>query len=293
MAASFDLHALREPGRAASSTRCGRGSEPRLELVGPPAAERRVVESRQTVAKLREELAKLDAQLSTQQTPGHLQVPLDVTEAGWHPDFLPCLPAPPVADPPWRRSLRPLGWAALALGGALVGLLVLGPRLTHSSTASRGVAGPIPSPEARPTPEAAASTAPAPPVQTVVSTLSAAPRQETGAASGRKLEAPRALLRDGRLAEAAQAFSSALAKASERYGFQVLVACEAVTVERATQLVDPGEMFVLPVRHGGRSCYRLGWGLYETKAAAEAARHRVPDYFADARLVQLDSLLLQ
>ncbi len=39
------------------------------------------------------------------------------------------------------------------------------------------------------------------------------------------------------------------------------------------------ELFILPAKYKGRSCYRLCWGVYESEPMARSAVASVPDYF--------------
>ncbi len=61
---------------------------------------------------------------------------------------------------------------------------------------------------------------------------------------------------------------------------QVIVACQPVTVEKAFRNVESTNLVAIPVDLKGQSCYRLCWGLYSDRAAAERAITSVPDYFA-------------
>jgi hypothetical protein len=106
----------------------------------------------------------------------------------------------------------------------------------------------------------------------------------------------RALLRQGSLPEAARSFAATLAPGSRgRFSHQLLTACAPETIAKAVQAVTADDLFILPVTFQGRSCYRLCWGVYDNRAAAEAARDSVPAYFrqsgATPRLSPLNELL--
>ena len=60
---------------------------------------------------------------------------------------------------------------------------------------------------------------------------------------------------------------------------QTLVACAPETVQKAVDNVTGAELFILPVDLKGRACYRVCWGVYETRDAAEAAARGLPSYF--------------
>jgi septal ring-binding cell division protein DamX len=82
------------------------------------------------------------------------------------------------------------------------------------------------------------------------------------------------------LPEAARAFASSLApEARGRFSLQVLVACAPENVQKAVSAVPADELFILPVNVKGRSCYRLCWGVYDGRPAAEAALGGLPSYF--------------
>ena len=105
-----------------------------------------------------------------------------------------------------------------------------------------------------------------------------------------------ALLRQGSFAEAARSFATSLAPGARgRFSNQLLTACSTDTIAKAVQAVPGDELFILPVTFQGRSCYRLCWGVYDTRPAAEAGRNSVPAYFRQSgttpRLSPLNELL--
>jgi Domain of unknown function (DUF4388) len=104
------------------------------------------------------------------------------------------------------------------------------------------------------------------------------------------------LLRQGSFAEAAKSFATSLAPGARgRFSNQLLTACSTDTIAKAVQAVPGDELFILPVMFQGRSCYRLCWGVYDTRPAAEAGRNSVPAYFRQSgttpRLSPLNELL--
>ena len=104
------------------------------------------------------------------------------------------------------------------------------------------------------------------------------------------------LLRQGSFAEAAKSFATSLAPGARgRFSNQLLTACSTDTIAKAVQAVPGDELFILPVIFQGRSCYRLCWGVYDTRPAAEAGRNSVPPYFRQSgttpRLSPLNELL--
>ncbi|HXI02686.1 MAG TPA: hypothetical protein VNI57_05865, partial [Candidatus Saccharimonadales bacterium] len=87
----------------------------------------------------------------------------------------------------------------------------------------------------------------------------------------------RGLLGKGRYAEAARGFQSSLAGKGGLYTVQLALACSADTVARALKSSRGAkEFFILPREFHGRACYRLVWGAYPGRAAAEKGRTSVP-----------------
>jgi hypothetical protein len=133
---------------------------------------------------------------------------------------------------------------------------------------------PLPTPTATPAPIATPTPAPRPtptprPTPAATAPAAAAP---TGDA--------RAMLGQGALSEAARAFAASLsAGAGGRFSLQLLVACAPENVTKAVSAVPADELYILPVSVKGRACYRLCWGVYDGRPAAEAALSSVPSYF--------------
>ena len=73
------------------------------------------------------------------------------------------------------------------------------------------------------------------------------------------------------------------------------MACAPENVQKAVAAVPAEELFILPVNVKGRACYRLCWGVYDSRPAAEAALSALPPYFrqggAVPRLSPLAELL--
>ena len=129
---------------------------------------------------------------------------------------------------------------------------------------------PVPTPGARPTPT---------PVPTPAARPTPAATPPPAAAAGDA----RALLAQGSLSEAARAFATSLRpNARGRFTLQVLVACAPENVQKAVSAVPAQELLVLPVDLKGRACYRLCWGVYDSRPAAEAALGSLPSYFRQA-----------
>jgi hypothetical protein len=169
--------------------------------------------------------------------------------------------------------------------------------------ASATVTAPPPAVSATPTPVVAATPPPPTPAPVVAATPTPAPpptpRPTPVPAAASTSTSPaegRALLRQGALPEAARSFAASLAPGARgRFSHQLLTACSPETIAKATQAVTADDLFILPVTFQGRSCYRLCWGVYDNRTAAEAARDSVPPYFrqsgATPRLSPLNELL--
>jgi hypothetical protein len=161
---------------------------------------------------------------------------------------------------------------------------------------------PTAEPAAAPTPESTPSATPTPaPAATPVPTPTPAARptptpRTTPAAGPPPAGDARALLTQGALPDAARAFAAQMTlRASGRFSLQVLVACAPENVQKAVAAVPAEELFILPVDVKGRACYRLCWGVYDNRPAAEAALSSLPAYFrqggATPRLSPLAELL--
>jgi septal ring-binding cell division protein DamX len=140
------------------------------------------------------------------------------------------------------------------------------PTVAPTAPAAGTTATPPPATTATPTPEPPPDATPTP----------APPATQAGAPAGDAL----ALLRQGSFDESASAFASELASAApDSYSIQVLAACSPDTIRKAAQNVTEDDIFILPVTLNGRACYRVGWGLYDSRASAEAGANDLPAYF--------------
>jgi Domain of unknown function (DUF4388) len=279
-----------------------------------------------------EDLAALDALLHNPSASSRLDRPVERPRPEkWEPQFRP--PTTPPRRPPRATSSGPSRAPFIAVGVGVVLATVAAwyffphasstpaPRATVTPPATRPApvtvasapsAAPVASPAALVTPapvvtpapsaaNKAPSAAPTPvprptPTPPVPSpTPRAKPPVPAGATPG-GAAAARDLLRQGSLPEAARGFVAALTPgASGRFSLQVLTACAPETVEKAVSAVAGDELFILPVNFKGRDCYRLCWGVYASRAEAEAAVAQVPAYFhqggAPPRLQPLTELL--
>jgi len=159
----------------------------------------------------------------------------------------------------------------------------------------------VPGGEATPTTETAVPATP-PPVAPTPTPVPATPPPTPpptpapqAAATGAPGDAA-AQMRGGQLSEAAQSFAASLGPtAAGRFSVQALVACASETVQKAVANVSSEELFILPVNLDGRSCYRVCYGVYDSKESAEAATRELPEYFRQSgvrpRVTPLDELL--
>lgn len=155
------------------------------------------------------------------------------------------------------------------------GATVAGTKPATSSIAARaGAATPPPAtptskpPDAVPTPSP--SGAPKPPPTTAPSTM---PRTTSGGGGGR------ALLQSGKLAAAARAFQQEISSASgDKFTLALGLYCNEENVSRLVASASgSSEIYVLPTAVEGKSCYRVIWGLYDSREAAERAGASLPN----------------
>lgn len=259
-----------------------------------------------------EDLAALDALLNPSGS-GRSERPVEKpAQDKWEPQFR-ASPTPAPRRPPARVAPRqarggsrlPIVLAGLA--GILLATVAAWYFLLRAPAAPQPIAAATPRPAAtaplttmpvlQPTPPAPAapSTAAAdtaPPVAKAPAPNAATAATAIPAPAGD----PRALLAGGSLPEAARSFAASLAPAARsRFSLQLLTACSPETVQKAVGAAASAELFILPVALQGRSCYRVCWGLYDSRQAAEAGASTVPAYFrqggARPRLSPLSELL--
>jgi hypothetical protein len=89
------------------------------------------------------------------------------------------------------------------------------------------------------------------------------------------------LLRQGDLAAAGQAFVARLSERRGAWSVQLLVACQADTVQKAVANAWAEALIVLPVAYKGRACHRMLWGVYDSEQEARGAVGTVPGYFLE------------
>jgi len=156
------------------------------------------------------------------------------------------------------------------------------PAASAAPTTTAPAATPTPAPPttlaAKPTPPAA-TTPEKPPVTTTPAKPTAATAKPAVPPGG--LGHARALLRKGQFPEAANAFLAGLKAGKDPYALQILVACSADTLEKANVATAADDLFIVPVHYKGKDCYRVGWGVYDTEAKANAGARSVPAYFKE------------
>ena len=88
------------------------------------------------------------------------------------------------------------------------------------------------------------------------------------------------------LAARADADRGRLVRSGGSHTVQLMVACDPGNALRVIESAgDSVGLYVLPVSHQGKACYRLCWGSYASQTAAEAARDlpsRLRSEFPDA-----------
>ncbi len=185
--------------------------------------------------------------------------------------------APATTAPPTSSPLTPTSQPATTTAAPVdprAGASVAGtPPVTSSIAPLAGAATPPPTPTSKPpdaVPTPSPSGAPKPPPTTATSTK---PRTSSGGGDGR------ALLQDGNLASAARAFQQEISSGSaDKFTLALGLYCNE---ENAGRLVSSAsgssEIYVLPTSVEGRSCYRVIWGLYDSREAAERAIASVPN----------------
>jgi hypothetical protein len=177
--------------------------------------------------------------------------------------------APPIPSPGTPTSSPTTTTAAVTdprAGATAAGT----PPATSSVARTAGAAAPPPATStAIPVPAPSPSGAPRPPTTTAAPT----PPRATSGGDGR------ALLQSGNLAAAARAFQQEISSGSaNKFTLALGLYCNE---ENASRLVDSAsgssEIYVLPTSVDGRSCYRVIWGLYDSREAAERAEGSLPN----------------
>jgi hypothetical protein len=282
---------------------------PRDQPIRPPAEEPPLPDISDeppvpSVPPSREDLAALDALLNPRRGGAPVPPPPPPMDRGseWEPRF--SLAGGGRRAPDRGSALKPIlvGFAALVVigGGAAGAWMYLGqPEAKKPGQGARPAASPASTPASAtptsaltpepstPTPavstaKTSAATAPptAPPTQPPTAPPTRSPAPQGGADAG-GLGGARTLLRSGRYGDAADAFAQHVRRTAKTgFTVQLLVACSDDTVRKAVEGVPQDELFIVPVSYKGRSCYRMGWGLYDSEARAEAARRSLPSYFS-------------
>lgn len=68
-----------------------------------------------------------------------------------------------------------------------------------------------------------------------------------------------------------------------KYAIQLELVCEVPSLVEAWRHDRGQSMWLLPVAHSGRDCFRVFWGRYSTLEAARKGKSAVPSYFTTAR----------
>jgi hypothetical protein len=128
-----------------------------------------------------------------------------------------------------------------------------------------------------PTPPAAPTAAPSP-RPTARPAPTPAPRQAAAGAAGR----PRS--RQGWIERAERDRKSAAADREARFTVQLELACEIPSLTEAYAHDRPaGSMWVTTTSYRGRTCFRVFWGRYPSREAAEGGLAAAPGFFSTPR----------
>lgn len=183
-------------------------------------------------------------------------------------------PAPgvsPTAEP--TTSTPPPNAAQASPGGAA------SPPSVDAGAPAGATTPPQPGPQPAPAEPMAApppTTAPAP-----ASTTTAAPRPAPAppvAQPSRSGSRGRSLLASGDLPGAASAFLQELrSTGADKFTIAVGLYCNEANVERiVASASDMSQLYVLPTTVDGRRCYRVVWGLFDSRESAQSAMPRLP-----------------
>jgi len=97
--------------------------------------------------------------------------------------------------------------------------------------------------------------------------------------SGGGIAEARSLLRSGRFQPAAAAFAAHLRRSPGTSTIQLMVACSEESVKKAVDNVPQDDLYIVPVDYKGRSCFKMGWGVYDNESRAASALKSLPSYF--------------
>jgi len=115
------------------------------------------------------------------------------------------------------------------------------------------------------------------------------PVKEEAAPSGD----PSASLRSGEFEKAAAGFKKIYGAKKGGYTIALMIACEKETLQKSFAGSGESDDFIIfPHNFKGRSCYRVVWGYFTSRAEAEAAYSKLPSMFKDsgAKIVPFDSM---
>ena len=100
---------------------------------------------------------------------------------------------------------------------------------------------------------------------------------ERGRLRGQGLADDHGFLRSGDLVGAARAFETELQSAGNRFTIAVGLYCNQANVGRLVSGFDDSEqLYVLPATVSGQNCFRVFWGLFDSRESAERGLGTVP-----------------
>jgi hypothetical protein len=184
--------------------------------------------------------------------------------------------APTVAPSPAGTGTDPRATASTSPPPTLTPTTVPAPATTTSPSAATNPSG-APTPP-RPAPAPATSSAPVVPRPAPPSGAARPPSTGTdpppSTGSG-----GHALLRSGNLSGAARAFQQELLRdGADKFTIALGLYCNEENVGRMVESAGGStQIYVLPTLVDGRSCYRVVWGLFDSRDAAERGMGTVPN----------------
>ena len=186
---------------------------------------------------------------------------------------------------PRQRSGAPWLWLLILLGAAVAGLLYWRSR----GTAAPGPGNPLATANTPTTAALVSTAAPAPLAAAEATAAPAATRPPAVSPTGRRAQptAAPAALSQGRqkwLDRASRDRREADSERSARFTIQLELVCEEASLSDAWKYDRPaGTMWLATTPFRGQNCFRVLWGRYPTREAAQRALARAPGFFTTPR----------
>ncbi|MGE5277017.1 MAG: DUF4388 domain-containing protein [Acidobacteriota bacterium] len=190
--------------------------------------------------------------------------PAQAGSAAARPTTMPAVTFPPPAT---AARVETAGARPAAVGTAAPAALAptsAPPRAAEPAPAARRAEKPAARPGASPAGKAAPAVKPSP----APAGASAEPAADSREAWARRAERDRRRLDSQR---------------GTRYAIQLELVCEVASLQEAWRHDRGKAMWLLPVIHDGRDCFRVFWGRYPSIEAARKAKAGIPSYFTTSR----------